>query len=67
MRKPESGFLGFARGREFATRQSRGTGLHKVSFSANRNVKNFCDSRFVKIRAVFSFISIKSGASPWVQ
>ena len=33
--------------------------------AANRKVKNFCASRLIRIRAVLSFISIKSGANPW--
>ena len=62
--KPRRGFPGLAGGNDFADRQSRGTDLRPSSFSANRSQKNFCVSRFIRIRAVFSLISIKSGANP---
>src|SRR5207249_11887039 len=41
IRKQESGFSGFAGGKDFAGRHSRGTGLHDAPLSANRSVKNF--------------------------
>jgi len=50
--------------KDFAGRHSRGTGFRAESLAANRKVKNFWASRFVRIRAESSFISIKSGANP---
>ena len=61
---PKSGLFRSAGDKNLADRQSRGTSFRSSLSPANRKVKNFCASRFIRMRAESSFISIKSGANP---